>query len=39
MDTCFAALCVKTQRFSAVKPFFTAENRKEDAKYRGVLKY
>ena len=39
MGTNFAALCVKTQRFSAVKPFFTAELRKEDAKYRRVIKY
>ncbi|MEI6155562.1 MAG: hypothetical protein WCQ90_15925, partial [Deltaproteobacteria bacterium] len=30
---------VKTQRFSAVKPFFIAELRKEDAKNRRVIKY
>ena len=34
----FAALCVKTQRFSAVNLFFTAELRKETAKSRGVAK-
>ena len=34
----FAALCGKTQRFSAVKPYFTAELRIENAKRRRVAK-